>query len=446
MFLCLMDEKKSEKKIMAQALAKDILTLSKNSLAVNFRFLDRALNALMLVADDNVSLATDGANIYYSPMFILFCYKSEQTAVTRDMLHCLLHCVYRHFFLDREMDRLRWDLACDIAVEKSINDLTSPALHSMRSTRQESTLMILEEKLGTLTAERIYKWLGDEEIPEDELQRLRELFIADGHGPWYGQRDPKARTDPNMDLKKLWEEVSKRMQTELETINNDKSGALVQNLRSLNRSRYSYTDFLRRFGVHGEVMRLSDEEFDQNYYSYGMELYGNIPLIEPLEYSEQRRIRDFVIAIDTSGSVKGEVVQSFVQHTYDILQQQDSFFARMNMHIIQCDDRVREDVCISCREDFEDYIEHMEIKGLGRTDFRPVFAHVEELLRKKELTNLQGLIYFTDGEGSFPERKPDYDTAFILHTQGYAPPELPTWAMSLTINEEDILDKRFSAY
>ena len=236
------------------------------------------------------------------------------------------------------------------------------------------------------------------------------------------------------------------MQTELETINNDKSGALVQNLRSLNRARYSYTDFLRRFGVHGEVMRLSDDEFDQNYYSYGMELYGNIPLIEPLEYSEQRRIRDFVIAIDTSGSVKGEVVQSFIQHTHDILQQQESFFTRVNMHIIQCDDQVREDVCVKCREDFDEYIKHMEILGLGRTDFRPVFAHVDELIRKKEIQNLQGLIYFTDGEGAFPEKKPDYDTAFILHTQGYAQPELPSWAMSLTLNEEDILDKRFSAY
>ena len=118
----------------------------------------------------------------------------------------------------------------------------------------------------------------------------------------------------------------------------------------------------------------------------------------------------------------------------------------MNMHIIQCDDQVREDVCIKCREDFDEYIKHMEILGLGKTDFRPVFAHVDELMRKKEIQNLQGLIYFTDGEGRFPERKPDYDTAFILHTQGYAQPELPSWAMSLTLNEEDILDKRFSAY
>ena len=445
-FMRFMDEKKTEKKIMAEALAKDILTLSRNSLAVNFRFLDRALNALSFVADENVSLATDGANIYYSPMFILYCYKTEQTAVTRDMLHCLLHCVYRHFFFDREMDRLRWDLACDIAVENSINSLASPVLHSKRRTRQQASISVLEDKLDSLTAERIYKWLGDENISEEELDKLRELFVADGHGPWYGQRDPNAKADPNMDIKKLWEDVSKRMQTELETINNDKSGALVQNLRSLNRARYSYTDFLRRFGVHGEVMRLSDDEFDQNYYSYGMELYGNIPLIEPLEYSEQRRIRDFVIAIDTSGSVKGEVVQSFIQHTHDILQQQESFFTRVNMHIIQCDDQIREDVCIKSREDFDEYIKHMEILGLGKTDFRPVFAHVDELMRKKEIQNLQGLIYFTDGEGRFPERKPDYDTAFILHTQGYAQPELPSWAMSLTLNEEDILDKRFSAY
>ena len=435
-----------EREIKAAALAKDILTLSRNSLAVNFRFLDRALHSVSFVEDENVSLATDGESIYYSPWFILHRYKAEQTAVTRDILHCLLHCVYRHNFMDRKLHEARWDLACDIAVENSINGFASPALRSMRQMRQGAAVELLEKELGSLTAERIYKWLGDEAIGDEELERQREAFLADGHGIWYGIFDPDAKKDPNINLKKIWEDVSKRMQTELETMHKDDGSALVQNLRSLNRSRYSYTDFLRRFGVHGETMRLSDEEFDYNYYTYGLELYGNIPLIEPLEYSEQRRIRDFVIAIDTSGSVKGEVVQSFIQHTHDILQQQENFFTRINMHIIQCDDRVREDVCVRNREEFQEYIEHMEILGLGKTDFRPVFAHVDQLIRHKKLTNLQGLIYFTDGEGSFPEKKPDYDTAFIIHSRGYALPELPGWAMSLTLNEEDILDKRFSAY
>jgi len=441
-----MDEKRSDNKIKVEELAKDVLRLAQNSLVVNFRFLDRALSSLSLCANENVSLATDGECIYYSPWFVLHRYKSEQSGISRDMLHCLLHCIYRHNFVTEKLDRLRWDLACDIAVENSINELQSPALRSSRQAMQGATVSMLTEHAGTLTAERIYKWLGDMAFSEDELIRQRESFIADGHGIWYGARESEAKTDKNINLKKIWREVSKRMQTELETMKQDKDSALVQNLRSLNRSRYSYSDFLRRFGVHGEVMQLSDEEFDNNYYTYGLSLYGNIPLVEPLEYSERKRIRDFVIAIDTSGSVRGDVVQSFIQHTHDILQQQESFFTRINLHIIQCDDRIRQDTKIRCKEDFDNYIQSMEILGLGKTDFRPVFSHVDELIRNKELTNLQGLIYFTDGEGIFPEKKPPYDTAFILHRGDYALPELPPWAMHLTLSEEDILDKRFSAY
>ena len=49
----------------------------------------------------------------------------------------------------------------------------------------------------------------------------------------------------------------------------------------------------------------------------------------------------------------------------------------------------------------------MKIKGLGGTDFRPVFNLVDKLILDKEFTNLKGLIYFTDGYGDFPAQKPD---------------------------------------
>ena len=51
-----------------------------------------------------------------------------------------------------------------------------------------------------------------------------------------------------------------------------------------------------------------------------------MPLIEPLEYKDVKRIREFVIAIDTSGSVMGEQEQAFLQKTYNILQSTESFF------------------------------------------------------------------------------------------------------------------------
>lgn len=428
----------------AGSIARDILALARNSLVVNFRFLDRAVSRLEFIADENVSLATDGESIYYSPWYILRIYKNEQTAVTRDLFHSILHCVFRHNFIGRDIDRLRWDLACDIAVENALTEFDSPALRAAREREQRAMTALLREELGTLTAERIYKWLGDRGLSEEELLSEREKFRGDGHGIWYGEFDPEAKIDRNINLKKVWEDVSKRMQTELEIMLRDNDSALVQNLRSLNRAKHSYSEFLRRFMTCGEVMRLSEEEFDNNYYTYGLELLGNIPLIEPLEYSEQRRIRDFVIAIDTSGSVRGEVVQSFIQHTHDILSRQEDLFDRVNIHIIQCDDRIRDDVHITCREDIDEYIRNLEIKGLGRTDFRPVFRYVDELVRRHELTALQGLLYFTDGDGQFPEEKPEYETAFVLHTSGYAEPELPVWAIHISLTEDEILDERLS--
>ena len=92
-----------------------------------------------------------------------------------------------------------------------------------------------------------------------------------------------------------------------------------------------------------------------------LQLYENMPLIEPLEYKEVRRIREFVIAIDTSGSVSGELVQRFIQKTYNILQSIESFFSKINVHIIQCDADIQEDKKITCREEFDEYLKTMKI-------------------------------------------------------------------------------------
>ena len=99
--------------------------------------------------------------------------------------------------------------------------------------------------------------------------------------------------------------------------------------------------------------------------------------MEPLEYKDVKRIKEFVIAIDTSGSTSGELVQKFVQKTYNILKSTESFFSKINLHIIQCDATIQEDAVITTQEEFDRYIKNMTIHGLGGTDFRPVFSYVE---------------------------------------------------------------------
>lgn len=427
-----------EREKKADALALDILTLARSTLMVRFRFLDRALGRLTFLRTDKVLLGTEGRHYLYDPWYVLNIYRTSPEEIKRCLLHSVLHLIYRHPFVGGDIDRDKWGLACDIAVEQTATDL---GVTSDRAAAQQEILQLLTEELGLLSAERVYRFLCDRDFSPAEWERWRSLFVADQHGPWYGM-DEDARTDADMDVELIWQEVSRRMQTEIENFS-EEGNLLAQQLRALNRPRQSLRTFLRRFGRMGEQMYLSDEEFDAAYYTYGLALYGNVPLVEPLEYREEKKIHDFVIAIDTSGSVRGEVVQSFVQYAYDILMQSESLDTRLNLHIIQCDDRIRQDAFIQSREEFEEYLSGMTILGLGETDFRPVFRHVEELAATGAFRDLRGLLYFTDGKGAFPQRKPSFDTAFVLHTQGYEEPPVPNWAMKMTITEDDILAHRF---
>jgi predicted metal-dependent peptidase len=246
------------------------------------------------------------------------------------------------------------------------------------------------------------------------------------------------------ELKEEWQGISEGILLDIESFSKEQgedAGAMMQNIKNVTREKYDYSSFLRRFAVLSEAMRINDEEFDYIFYTYGLKLYEKMPLIEPLEYKEIRLIKDFVVAIDTSGSVSGNLVQAFLKKTYNILKQTESFFARINLYIIQCDAKIQEAVKIASPEEFENYLKNTKIKGLGGTDFRPVFDYVNTKIKEGELTNLRGLIYFTDGYGTFPETKPAYDAAFVfideIHGE-FVQPTVPPWAIKLILKPEEM--------
>lgn len=80
----------------------------------------------------------------------------------------------------------------------------------------------------------------------------------------------------------------------------------------------------------------------------------------------------------------------------------------------------------------------MTLKGFGGTDFTPVFEHVEKLINEKDITNIKGLIYFTDGYGKFPVNEPKYSTAFVFVDDNYSDFNVPSWAIRLVLGTEDI--------
>lgn len=476
-----MDEQQFKK---IDELAHNVLTMSRNTLLVKMRFLDLALS-MFRYSPYLGTIGTDGKKLYYSPRYILTLFKNERESCTRIYLHLVFHCVFRHMFVGEQINRRIWDLACDIAVENAIIELQIKSIAVKKESAEKNAIAGLSFK-KQMTAEKLYRFLLDQNLSESRLNELESLFRYDDHVLWYrkqeepgesggkgnpdegggskeqqprekpsdqndpsqdpqqqndGQADPSSGGNGANDCSQQWKEISERMQEDLETFSKqqgDTAGGMMQNLRETNREKYDYTSFLRKFAVNTEVMKINDDEFDYIFYTYGLSLYKKMPLIEPLEYKDAKRIREFVIAIDTSGSTSGELVQKFVQKTYNVLQSTETFASKINLHIIQCDADIQEDAKITSQDEFDEYLKAMSIKGLGGTDFRPVFQYVEQLRKSGELTRMKGLIYFTDGYGIFPSKKPDYETAFVFIDDAFNNPNVPPWAIKLVLQSEEI--------
>ena len=439
-------------------LAREVLTLSRNTLLVDLRFLDMALSQFKLVPIDTSTLMTDGKHFFYHPRHVLETYISDKEIPVRDYLHIVLHCVFQHMYIAPTLKRPYWDLACDIVVENVITELGLKSVTTPRERMQAQYIAAIKQDLKHVTAERIYSYLRKTAPSASKIASIRGCFYADNHEIWYmteeeseaafgisaqsmrsgDEMGSRSGNEPKTGLAmaKVWQSISERMQVDLETFGKQRglmTGDMTQNLAAVNREKYDYTAFLKKFAVMGEAMKINDDEFDYIFYTYGLQLYEKMPLIEPLEYKEVKAIREFVIAIDTSGSTSGELVQRFVQKTYNILKSTESFFSKINLHIIQCDAAIQVDQKITCQRELDEYLKTMQLYGLGGTDFRPVFEYVEALRKNKEFQNLKGLIYFTDGHGTFPAKKPDFDTAFVFVEDDYNDPDVPPWAIKLVL-------------
>ncbi len=470
-------EEEDARKAEYQALAAKIMTFARDQIMVSMRFLDRALFRMPMIPTDTVeTYGVNGRVIYFQAEHVLRSFRQEPNRCTRAFLHMILHCIFSHPFQYEKMEREYWDFACDVAVEQSILDLRLADTRLDADTKREKLLKQFAEEVPALTAERVYRFLKDHPERAGEWLASTGLFVQDDHIHWIPPKEVDAadrtgdtitmdtRTammgcheadtgeegeDQVEDLEEAlvgqsqddWADVSQHAKLDLETFSREQgfgAGSLLRNLKEALREKYDYGAFLKRFAVLGEEMHINDEEFDYVYYTYGLQLYGNLPLVEPLEYRENKRIREFVIAIDTSGSCQGATVEKFLRKTYDILKNTESYFRRVNIHIIQCDSKIQRDVKVTSDEEFDAYMQDVELSGFGGTDFRPVFAYVDEMIARHEFQDLRGLIYFTDGQGTFPERMPDYETAFVFIEEGYTIPEVPSWAIRLVLGEDEI--------
>lgn len=446
-----------------EEVALELLQMSRNQLLIYTKFLSLPISYLKIKPYEG-SIGVDGTTLYYDISYLFRCFKENKNSITRDYLHSVLHCIFLHFKVSTIIDQRRWNIACDITIENMISELNLTITTLPLQSKQESVINKFKKKCKKMTAEFIYHELLDASY-DAQLKSFEQLFCRDDHSLWYKRTEQQEEDSSNQDdsdasnddssnqdgnqqsefgtqeLEKLWKEVAEQLQVELETFakkQGNEAGSLMQNLNEVTREQYDYGAFLKKFAVLGEVMKVNDDEFDYNFYTYGLNMNYKVALIEPLEYKEEKRIKEFVIAIDTSGSVYGELVEAFVRKTYNILKNSESYFSKVKIYIIQCDTTIQEIAIITSMEELENYIKTMTLKGFGGTDFRPVFNYVDTLIEDKVFKNLKGLLYFTDGYGDFPRKKPKYETAVVYLENDDYNQDVPMWAIKLILRANDI--------
>lgn len=403
---------------------------------------------------------TDGRYLYYAREELYSLFAAGMGCLGRAFLHSLFHCLYLHvicFQAEAQMDSqvnsqinspvgLRgrgdrdWNLACDLATEWAVDESGWFPLEATRQKKRNAWYRSILDEEKSRDTKACHRWIKKRDA-SGQAELLKEMeveFTVDRHSYWYEKGNTKKVKDltNNENLASVWGHTRQNISMQLQGNGQHagrQGGAGEQEYRAQKKKIYDYRKFLKQFAVCREEMQLDMESFDYIPYSYGLERYGNILLVEPLETTEVNRLEEFVIAIDTSGSCSGETVCRFLDETYRILSSRENFFRKMNVHIIQCDSVIQDHRKITCREDWEEYQENVKIQGLGGTDFTPVFRLVDQMLEKKEIRNLKGLLYFTDGDGVFPRKKPAYETAFVFLNRALEKSRIPDWAIRLNL-------------
>ncbi len=419
-----------------------ILQNARNELYLNMRFLDLSLSSLGFEADPACEgIGTDGFVIYYHPDHLCGLYRRGRVLVNRSYLHMVLHCLFLHMDTRGKRAWDYWNLACDIAAESMLDEMYIKCVHVPVPPYRRELYGRLRKKRKVLNAESVYRELQEMKLSEKQYNRMRDEFFVDDHRYWaLDDKSPKT----SMVRQNQWNDNREKMQTEMETMGNqedEEAKSLLTQVQVENRERYDYKQFLRKFSVLKEEIQVDEDSFDYIFYTYGLSLYGNMPLVEPQESKEVYRIEDFVIVIDTSMSCSGDLVRRFLEETYDVLCESESYFKKVNIHIIQCDEQVQADRLVTSREEMDEYMKDFSIIGQGGTDFRPAFEYVNQMLAAGAFKKLRGLLYFTDGEGIYPVKRPVYDTAFVFVEDQYTDISVPSWAMKLILEPEQIMEE-----
>ena len=394
------------------------LAAARARLIIERPFIGALVMHLPLVEADGdwcASVATDARAVYFNPQYIDALSLAEAQFV---LAHEAMHCALGHLARRSHRTIKRWDVACDHAVNRLLADegMTAP---------QDA---LLDARFRGLSAEEIYPLL-----PEDPPHRTLDRHLgtgsgsAEGRGRPVGNRSgdapPRAAFTTSSDA---WDDAGDEHRehpgSEPPAVSPVKAEALAQEWQARMAAAAQQARLAGRLAP--GWLRLVDKLM-QPQLPWRALLARYVMSAARDDYSFQRPSRrdgnailprlasadaDVCVAIDTSGSVTQAELAEFVTEI-DALKSQ----LRARVTLLACDERL--DARSPWRFGaWEPVLLPDEIKGGGGTSFLPVFEWIAAEHYRPDV-----LVYFTDAEGEFPARAPEYPVVWLVKGNGRVP-------------------------
>ncbi len=399
------------------------LTAARTRLILDKPFLGALVLRLPMEAADPEwcpTTATDARRFYYNPAFIEALSMDE----TQFMLaHEALHCALSHFARRQHRLKQRWDMACDFAINPLLVDdgLKAPPgslmLDQFRDMTAEEIYPMLDEFEDQDTLDN-HAYDKDESAREGRGNSPREGEGSGGKGSSgdtegapreadveSGQPAPPPLTpDEKETLNIQWQQrLAGAAQQAMQA--GKLGGSMARMIDHLLQPQLPWRMLLARY--------LSSNARDD--YSYMRPSRREGDFILPSLRSQQI---DLVVALDTSGSIGPEEFSAFVAELNALKGQ-----LRARVTLLACDARLSEEGPWVF-EPWEEFKLPDELSGGGGTSFTPVFEWVERSGLRPE-----ALVYFTDGDGPFPDQPPAYPVLWLIKGKEKVP-----WGQRIQLN------------
>lgn len=435
--------REQDKKAALESSAKRIVDAARRRLALDLPDLLPAIYLLPAEACGQPGpLWTDGTTLFYHPETVARTYLENKKTVAEQLLHILAHGLLGHYGKRTGQPEQLFDAAADLKATDFIERLTNGYLHPKKWT-PEARELLRAQRASSL--EQLYLAPSTSEEAKNLVLGAQSLRVDD-HQFWGKPQSKKNGGGNGMsgkDMRERWESVQQQVAAGLNGKGKgDLAGDLSGVYREAEESGVSYSEFLRRFMDIRERVEMDPDSIDRILYHVGLNLTGDVPLVEPEEVREDAGVLNLAVALDTSGSCHGDVMKQFLGELLAILR--DSGGPRVEITLIQCDAEIQNVSVLTREDDAERIAEGFETFGCGGTDFCPVFDYVDR--RREDLeggTPFRGLLYLSDGFGDFPDKAPDYPVAFLFPREDedfwWGGGMIPDWVTQVRIGEDGSL-------